>query len=224
MAVITISRQYGSGGDEIAQRVCESLGYRRFDKDLMAQVASDVGLSEGEIVDLSEASFKSQSILSRLLSLLTTPTGETPTVTQTSTWQRDTSGAKVKQIEQVSEARVVAIVGQTIQAAYKLGDIVIVGRGGQAVLRDKPGVLHVRIEAPLDTRIQRVVSQTGANRSEAEKQIHEHDKSSAGYIKRFYNADWDDTALYHLVVTAGLWGVDRAARVVVDAARQISDA
>ena len=153
MAVITISRQYGSGGDEIAQRVCKSLGYRRFDKDLMAQVASDVGLSEGEIVDLSEASFKSQNILSRLLSLLTTPTGETPTVTQTSTWQRDTSGAKVKQTEQLSEARVVAIVGQTIQAAYKLGDIVIVGRGGQAVLRDKPGVLHVRIEAPLDTRI-----------------------------------------------------------------------
>ena len=55
---------------------------------MMAQVASDAGLSEGEIVDLSEASFKSQNILSRLLSLLTTPTGETPTVTQTSTWQR----------------------------------------------------------------------------------------------------------------------------------------
>jgi hypothetical protein len=74
--------------------------------------------------------------------------------------QRDTSGAKVKQTEQLSEARVVAIVGQTILAAQKLGDIVIVGRGGQAVLRGSPGVLHVRIEAPLDARIQRVMSQT----------------------------------------------------------------
>jgi cytidylate kinase len=54
MAVITISRQYGSPGNEIAVRVCEILGYHYFDKRLMAQVASEVGLSEQEIVDFSE--------------------------------------------------------------------------------------------------------------------------------------------------------------------------
>lgn len=54
MAVITISRPYGSGGDEIAVRVCEMLGYRYFDKRWMAQVAPEVGLNEGEIVDFSE--------------------------------------------------------------------------------------------------------------------------------------------------------------------------
>ena len=51
MAVITISRQYGSGGDEIASRVCELLGYRYFDKRMMAQVASEAGLSSKEVID-----------------------------------------------------------------------------------------------------------------------------------------------------------------------------
>jgi cytidylate kinase len=109
-------------------------------------------------------------------------------------------------------------------AAHKLGNIVIVGRGGQSVLRGSPGVLHVRIEAPPDARIQRVVSQTGASRAEAEKQIHEHDKASAGYVKRFYDVDWSDAALYHLVVNAGLWGVDRATQVVADAVRVLPEA
>lgn len=54
MAVITMSRQYGSGGDEIAVRVCELLGYRYFDKALMAQIAAETALWEGPIVDYSE--------------------------------------------------------------------------------------------------------------------------------------------------------------------------
>ena len=72
MTVITISRQTGSSGDQIAARVCELLGYRLFDKDMMVQVAADVGLSEGEVIDVSEANFQSRTIFNRLLSLLTT--------------------------------------------------------------------------------------------------------------------------------------------------------
>ena len=66
MTVITISRQYGSGGDEVALRVCEMLEYRYFDKMLMRQVASEVGFSAGEIVDFSEDNYKVRSFLDRL--------------------------------------------------------------------------------------------------------------------------------------------------------------
>jgi CMP/dCMP kinase len=54
VAVVTISRQYGSGGREVAARLCELLGYRYFDKDLMSEVAHEVGLSPQEIVDFPE--------------------------------------------------------------------------------------------------------------------------------------------------------------------------
>ena len=66
MAVITFSRQYGSGGDEVADRVRERLGYRYFDKRLMAQVASEMGLSEGEIVDFTEADYEVRGFFDRL--------------------------------------------------------------------------------------------------------------------------------------------------------------
>jgi hypothetical protein len=58
MAVITISRQYSSRGDEIAARVCVMLGYRYFDKRLMAQIASETGFSESEMIDFSEDDYK----------------------------------------------------------------------------------------------------------------------------------------------------------------------
>jgi cytidylate kinase len=217
MAVITISRQYGSGGDEIAARVCEILGYRFFDKALMAQLASEVGLSEGEVVDYSEASFKSRNVLDRLVSLLTTPPGEAPTVAQVSTWQRDATGTKVRAVEEVGEERSVAIVGQTILAARKVGNVVIVGRGGQAILKDKPGVLHVRIEAPLEARIQRIQEQQKLSERDAERLISERDRSSARYVKRFYDADWSDPMLYHLVINTGRWGTEAAAQLIVSA-------
>jgi CMP/dCMP kinase len=217
MAVITISRQYGSGGDEIAARVCELLGYRYFDKGLMAQVAAGAGLSESEVVDFSEAGYKSPNVLNRLLSLLTTPAGQQTSVAQVSSWTRDASGAKVRQVEGVGETRSAAIVRGTIVAAYKLGDVMIVGRGGQAALQDEAGVLHVRVEAPLAVRVQRVARTASVSEREAERLIAERDQASAGYVKRFYGVDASDATLYHLVMNTGKWDLEAAAKVIAGA-------
>jgi len=222
MTVITISRQYGSGGDVLAGRVCELLGYRYFDKKLMTEVASRAGLSEGEVLDLSEVNFKSQSVLSRLVSLLSTPAAQTPvTVAQASSWQRDTTGAQLKQVEPLTEQQAVSLMEQTLRAAYQVGNVVIVGRGGQAVLRDMPGVLHVRVEAPLAVRIPRVAETNRVSSSEAERLIGEHDKASAGYVKRFYKIDWSDPLLYHLTINVGVWKIESAARLITDAAKHL---
>src|SRR5512142_1927322 len=67
MATVTISREYGSGGDEIASKVCEILGYRYFDKALMAQLVTETGLSESEMVDFWEDNYKARSFMDRLL-------------------------------------------------------------------------------------------------------------------------------------------------------------
>jgi len=217
MSVITISRQYGSLGNEIAARTCEILGYRLFDRTLMAHLASRIGLSEDEVVDYSESNYKAPTILNQLISLLTTPPGETPAVTQSSTWQRGTTGAQIRVVEKVNEARGVLIVSQTIRAASQVGNVVIVGRAGQAVLQQTSDVLHVRIEAPLDVRVRRVQELENLSLQDAQKRITVRDKDSGRYVKHFYNADWSDPTRYHLVINTGKWDVEAAAKLIVDA-------
>jgi cytidylate kinase len=66
MAVITISRQYGSGGDEVAALVSEKLGYPQFDKSQIEKAAAEAGLSQKEILDFSEENHKIKTFLDRL--------------------------------------------------------------------------------------------------------------------------------------------------------------
>lgn len=215
MAVITISRQHGSGGAEVATRVCEILGYRYFDKTVMAQVASEVGLSENEIVDFSEEKHKVRNFLDRLLY-------GPRVVAQVRTWKQDTTGALSSTVEALKEPKAIAMVRCTIEHAYTQDNIVIVGRGGQAILQDKPGVLHVRIEAPWSFRIQRIVDQGDASGlAIAEDIVQERDKAAADYLKRFHNINWEDPILYHMVINAGKWHVQAMANLIVNAVSNI---
>jgi hypothetical protein len=76
MAVITISRQYGSGGREIAGLICDSLGYRYFDRDLMMRLGSQIGLSSDQLVDLPEDRHQVPGIVERLFGALPNPYGD----------------------------------------------------------------------------------------------------------------------------------------------------
>jgi len=218
MAVITFSRQYGSEGDEIAARVREMLGYRLFDKRLMVRVASEMGLSDNEIVDFTEANYKARNFLERLFIRRSSRV-----VAEASTWTQEAGGTRTVEVAQLDEEWCVRMVKATVEAAYKQDNIVIVGRGGQAILQDRPGVLHVRIEAPLEKRIQRVRYGEAAGlaaefqQKRAEQIVSERDKATAAYVSRFYHVDWDDPLLYHLVINTGKVGVDAAAHLVANA-------
>ena len=212
MAVITISRQYGSGGDEVATRVCEMLGYRYFDKRLMAQIASETALSDSEIVDFSEDDYKVRSFVDLLFG------ASTPrTVAQVRAWKEDATGARVPEVKLLDENQAIALVQATLEASYKQGNIVIVGRGGQAILKDQPGVLHVRIEAPLEIRAKRIEDQKNISPAAALGRVTQRDKASADYLRRFYDIEWSDPTLYHLVINTGQWNTETAARLIVNA-------
>jgi cytidylate kinase len=225
MAVITISRQYGCGGDLVAAQVCDALGYRLFDKRLMAQVASEVGLSEREIVDFSEANYRVRGFLERLFGRR-----GTRIVAESGAWTQDASGARTVQVEQLDEEWCVRMVRTTIQAAYERDNVVIVGRGGQAVLQDKPGVLHVRLHAPLGARIIRVrYEETTGLAAEfqqraAQELVTERDKATAEYLQRFHGIDWADPELYHMVLDTKKWGIEPAVQVIVQAVSYLPQA
>jgi cytidylate kinase len=215
MAVITISRQYGSGGDEIAVKVCEMLGYRYFNKQLMAQVATEVGLSPTEIVDFSEDNYQMQGFLERLFSW---GLGSSRVVAHVGAWTEDTSGARVKEVTELDETQTITFVQSTIQAAYRRGNVVIVGRGGQAILKNMPGVLHVQIQAPVELQSQRIHELENVSLVEARERAIKHDKVTADYLKHFYNINWLDPHLYDLVINTHRLNIGAAAHLIVTAA------
>lgn len=214
MAVITISRQFGSGGDTIAARVGELLGYPLLDKALMAEVANEVGLAPGQVVDFSEANHQARSILNRLLM-------RQAKVAEVRTWTEDTKGVRQAAVEPLTEEQALSIVRGVMDAVARRGSVVIVGRGSQAALRDMPGTLHVRIEAPFDQRMHRVQAEEDVLPMRAERMIDERDRASQDYLRRFYGIDAWDPRHYHLVINTGLLDLETAAQVIVLAAQQM---
>lgn len=223
MTVITISRQFGSGGDEIASQVGEILHYQHFDKRIIIQAAAESGLSEEEIIDFSEESHHAQGFFERLFK----PRG----VAQVGrVWREDSTGARIVEEVPMREEILLALMQRAIRAAAKAGRMIIVGRGGQAVLRNEPGILSVRIEAPVEDRIQRVkesfrreqgMTNTDTElRRAAQDRIVERDAASADYLKRFYQVEWDDPLLYHLVINTGKVSLEQAAQMIVLLAKE----
>jgi cytidylate kinase len=208
MAVITISRQYGSGGDEIAEQLCKRLGYRYFDKGLIARSANEIGLTETEIVDFSEDKYQVRSFLDRLL-------GRSRVVAQARHWKEEPGGARTLEVEKLDEAWCIKLIKGAIHAAHKQDNIVIMGRGGQAILREMPNVLHVRIEAPLENRIKRVEQAENLDAEVARAVINSHDRTTVDYLKRFHQIDWSDSQLYHLVINTARVNLDVAVDLII---------
>jgi cytidylate kinase len=216
MAVITISRQYGSGGTEIALRVSELLGYSYLDKLIMSQVADEAGISFSDVTSFSEEYAKMDNFLLRVL------TPGPHTFVKFSVRHRDMSGEETSSTVQLNDARCAALVRSAVHTAYKHGNAVIVGRGGQATLQDQPGVLHVRIEAPLKTRVLRIQEREGLGVKESLDLARRQDKATAHYVRHLFGIRWDDPVLYHLVINTGKWEIESAAQLIADLAGRLA--
>ena len=244
MAVITISRQYGSSGDEIAHQVCEAVGYCYFDKRALARIASSMGLVEGEFVDFPEEAYHCRPVWERLLNSMVQriPSyriiqmaedvpeaisnsqdyfGGATGIVMACSWGENAAGASIKQLRVLNQKEESLFVRDVILNAYGEGNFVIVGRGGQVILKGKPGVLHVRIIAPEDARAANLAAELHLSMNAAKKLIHEHDRAASEYIRRFYQANWDDPLLYHLIINIDTSTRDAAVQMIIAAVRRI---
>jgi cytidylate kinase len=204
MAVITISRQHGSGGHEVTRLICERLGYRYFDKDLMAQLGAQIGLAPDQVVDLPEEKHHVQSLVERLFANAPTPFGDP------GAW---TLQAKLDAQQEISVQKFQSL----IHAAHEHDNVVVMGRGGQMVLHDAPDVFHVRLVAPVALRIQRVQENVGLTADAARERVSQRDQASAEYVKRFYNVDAADPLLYDMVINTGKLTAAAAADLIIKA-------
>jgi cytidylate kinase len=181
MAVITISRQLGSLGNDVASAVAGRLGYRMVQREVINQAAQRAGAPEVALATIDE------------LGLL----GLKPTR---------------KAIQAYGEA-----VHQVMNELAEQGNVVIVGRGGQVILRGRTDTLHVRLIAPSGLRAERVAQRHGIALVAAAAQVEASDRSRRDYLKRLYHIRLNDPELYHLIINTAWFTVAETADLICSA-------
>ncbi|MEP6493207.1 MAG: cytidylate kinase-like family protein [bacterium] len=204
MPVITISRMYGSGGSEVAERVAQALGWSLFDNDMVDAVAERSGLTRAEVSAQDE---RVPSLVERLASALSLGSPEImPPVP---------SGP----IE-TTEERIVAVTRRVIEEAVQAGPAVFVGRGAQCLLSERTDALHVFCFASRGALRRYAIDKFGVDAAEADRMVAHANKQREQYVKRHWNRNWLAPENYHLCVNTGWMGHDGAAELVVEAARR----
>jgi cytidylate kinase len=203
--VITISRQYGAGGSEVARRVAEALGWRVVDNELVEAVAARAGVPANEVAEREERCATFVERLARALAVASPEVFPPP----------GNAGA----MAEVPEADLVKITETVVGEIAVQGRVVLVGRAATAVLSREADALHVRLVAPRPFRIQVAATRLGCSAEKAAAVLDETDKMRARYNREYYHRDWNDPLNYHLMINTGVLGFEGAAEVVVGRAR-----
>ncbi len=192
--IITISREFGSGGRKIGEEVAKKLGINYYDKAIIDKAAQNSGLSP-EFIEKEEQTF-SNSILFNLA---------------TSGGQFGVGGTSLVDRIYVSESK-------AIKDFAEKGPCVIVGRCADYVLREKK-CFHVFVYADDDFKAKRIVNDYGFEDKQASKLIKTRDKTRARHYNYYCDRLWGDRKNYHLLVNSAAYGIDKSADLIIDAAK-----
>ena len=206
MAVITISRQYASGGSDVAKRVSERLGWTLVDNEFVDRVAARAGMTPEEVEERQERVPGMIERLARALAISSpevfVATGEPP----------DARLGREEELVKATEA----VIAQTVQD----GDVVLVGRGAQAYLAEQQDTLHVYIVAPRTIRVDAAMRRLSLSRQDAEDAVDRTDEGRRRYVKTHYGREWGHPANYHMVINTAAFAYDQAADMIAAAATQ----
>lgn len=110
------------------------------------------------------------------------------------------------------------VTSTVIKELAETGNVVIIGRGSNIILKDTPGVLHVGLMAPLDLRVMAVAEREHFGWKDAQKHVEDMERARPIYLKKFFNVDPGDSSFYHMVLNREKLSVDAAAEVIAHAA------
>ena len=196
--VITISREYGSGGGTVAGKLAERLAWRLIDRSLLtevarrAQVQPDVAARYDECLD---------PWFHRVTKAL---------------WQGGYEGVASTVENPVFDADTMAeLSARAIREAAGIGNCVVVGRGGQCILQQNPDVFHVSLYAPIAERVDRMRGRI-PDGADLEAFAEDSDRRRAAYIRRYFGQDWTDRHLYHLMICTSI-GLDNVVSTILNA-------
>jgi cytidylate kinase len=203
MAIVTISRMYGSGGSLVAQRVADALGWDLLDNAVVDAVAERLGVS---VTEVSEHEERVPSLAERLAAAMTLSAPEMLPVVDTTLPPTD--------------ERIVAVTRAVIEEAVQTGHAVLVGRGAQCVLANRPDALHVFCYAPVPALAAFVMTDRGVSHDEALRVVQRMNHQREQYVRQHWNREWRAEENYDLCVNTGTLGIEGAARIVIDLARE----
>ena len=225
MGVITISREYGSDGRTVAKRVAEAMSYHNIDKELLVEVAQKAQVPISEVERYDEQ--PEHPALRILRKFLTPGYADTLTGLAEYEWWATATVPELSEHEDqalttMDEEVYAKLTAEVAEQLADQGDVVLLGRGGQAVLRGRIDTLHVRVVGTRDFKLEVVKARDQLTRDEdAIRRMREVDDRRKTYIKRHYKVEWDDPNLYHLMVNTGLLSVEGAVDAIVCAARKV---
>lgn len=196
--VITIGRQFGSGGRAIGKRVAEELGIPFYDKELIKKIAQDSGLSK-EILDDYDEKPTNSFLYSLSLGAYT--------------YGNSFTGVP----EMPMSDKIFVIQSDTIKEIAAQGPCVIIGRCAESVLKGQVEHLSVFIHADLEYRISRVAEYENISRDMAAELVRKTDKKRANYHNYYSDIKWGDATSYDLCIN-GRIGTENAAKLIIELA------
>ncbi|MEE1161680.1 MAG: cytidylate kinase-like family protein [Acutalibacteraceae bacterium] len=191
--VITISRQFGSGGRTVGRRLAERLGVPFYDKELVNQVADETGFDVSFIEENGEFS-PSKSIFSFAMS----------------------QGIPIMQ-NGLSMSDFIFCVQRQVILKLAEQPCVIVGRGADYVLRDREDCFNVFIHADVQSRAERIVKLYGESEKRPEQRLADKDKKRKIYYKHYTDREWGDAKNYDICLNSGKIGIDKCVELILDA-------
>lgn len=186
--IITIGRQFGSGGLLVAKKLGEKLGIPVYDNELITRAAQDSGFD----IEFFKRSDEKKSIFS--FSALFTSSSE----------------------NYMSDSGLFNMQCETIRSIAEQGSAIIVGRCADYVLREHDNVVSVFLTSPLEARARRVMERDGLSQEEAMAKIQKKDTGREAYYNYFTFGNWGVASTYNLCIDSSIMGIDGTADLIID--------
>jgi len=184
--IVTIEREDGCGGGEIAQLLAKQLGWKLWDQLLTEEIAR-LAECPKTVVELREE--RTDPLYYRLFKSFLR-----------GSYEGSINAHKLKVVDSESILR---ITERVVQHAAKTGNSVIVGRGSQQFLKGRPDTLRLFLYAPREDKIKRLLRR-GKSEPEAEEQVDTVDRERADFIQKYFGVEWPDRSIYHAMINTAI--------------------
>ena len=184
--IITIEREYGCGGGEIAQLVANRLGWKLWDQRLTEEIARLANCPKA-VVEAREE--RNDPLYYRLFKSFLRGSYE--------------GSINAPKLHLVDSETILRITRRVVEHAAEKGSCVIVGRGSQQFLKSRPDTLRVFLYATRENKVRRLLSR-GKNEKEAEELVDIVDRERADFIQKYFNVEWPDRAIYHTMMNTAI--------------------
>ena len=189
--IITIEREYGSGGGEIAQLLAKQLGWKLWDQLLTEEIAKFANCPKA-VVEVREE--RADPLYYRLFKSFLRGSYE--------------GSLNAHKLNVVDSESILRITRRVVEQVSKEGNSVLVGRGSQQFLRSREDTFRVFLYAPREDKVRRLLDR-GKSQTEAEQLVDTVDRERADFIQKYFGVEWPDRGIYHTMIntTIGNRGV-----------------